>query len=119
MKDEFLKNIADVLENARRNAKAAVNFTMVYAYFEIGRMIVEEEQNGASRAAYGKQILQELSQYLTAQFGKGFSVANLKNIRQFTAFTHTIKLAKQCLANLRIYPSQKQAGVFASVGPIT
>jgi len=83
MKDEFLKNIADVLENARRNAKAAVNFTMVYAYFEIGRMIVEEEQNGANRAAYGKQILQELSQYLTAQFGKGFSVANLKNIRQF------------------------------------
>lgn len=83
MKDEFLKSIADVLENARRNAKAAVNFTMVYAYFKIGRMIVEEEQNGKNRAAYGKQILQELSQYLTAQFGKGFSVGNLKNIRQF------------------------------------
>ena len=61
----------------------AVNFTMVYAYFEIGRMIVEEEQNGKNRAAYGKQILQELSQYLTAQFGKGFSVDNLKLMRRF------------------------------------
>lgn len=56
---------------------------MVYAYFEIGRMIIEEEQNGKNRAAYGKQILQDLSEYLTAQFGKGFSVGNLKNIRQF------------------------------------
>lgn len=46
-------------------------------------MIIEEEQNGKNRAAYGKQILQELSEYLTAQFGKGFSVGNLKNIRQF------------------------------------
>lgn len=81
MKDEFLKSIADVLENARRNAKAAVNFTMVYAYFEIGRMIVEEEQNGKNRAAYGKQILRELSQYLTVQIGKGFSVDNLKLMR--------------------------------------
>lgn len=65
------------------NAKTAVNLTMVYAYFEIGRMIIEEEQNGKNRAAYGKQILQDLSEYLTAQFGKGFSVGNLKNIRQF------------------------------------
>lgn len=83
MNNEFLKNIADVLENARRSAKTAVNLSMVYAYFEIGRMIVEEEQNGEKRAAYGKQILRELSEYLTAQFGKGFSIANLKNIRQF------------------------------------
>ena len=83
MNDKFLKSITDVLENARKNAKTAVNLTMVYAYFEIGRIIVEEEQNGKNRAAYGKQILQELSEYLTAQFGKGFSVGNLKNIRQF------------------------------------
>lgn len=83
MNDGFLKSIVDILENARKNAKTAVNLTMVYAYFEIGRIIVEEEQNGKNRAAYGKQIVQELSEYLTAQFGKGFSVGNLKNIRQF------------------------------------
>lgn len=56
---------------------------MVYAYFEIGRMIVEEEQHGANRAAYGTQLLKELSTYLTKNFGKGFPVGNLKNIRQF------------------------------------
>lgn len=79
----FLINVADILKKAKQNAKTAVNLSMVYAYFEIGRIIVEEEQNGKNRAAYGKQILQELSDYLTAQFGKGFSVGNLKNIRQF------------------------------------
>ena len=56
---------------------------MVYAYFEIGRMLVEEEQHGANRAAYGKQILKELSAYLTKIYGKGFSVTNLKQMRQF------------------------------------
>ena len=79
----FLQNVADVLEQARKNAKTAVNLSMVYAYFEIGRMIVEEEQHGANRAAYGTQLLKELSAYLTEKYGKGFSVGNLKNIRQF------------------------------------
>lgn len=79
----FLENVANILEQARKNAKTAVNLSMVYAYYEIGRTIVEEEQNGQNRAAYGKQILQGLSEYLTEQFGKGFSVGNLKNIRQF------------------------------------
>ena len=60
----FLENVSEVLAQARKNAKTAVNLAMVYAYYEIGRMIVEEEQNGQNRAAYGKQILQELSQYL-------------------------------------------------------
>ena len=80
---ELFQNISAVLEQARRNAKTAVNLSMVYAYYEIGRMIVEEEQHGESRAAYGKQLLQNLSDFLTARYGKGFSVGNLKNIRQF------------------------------------
>lgn len=79
----FLENILQVLEKARKNAKTAVNLSMVYAYYEIGRMIVEEEQHGENRAAYGKQLLKGLSDYLTQNFGKGFSVGNLKNIRQF------------------------------------
>ena len=60
----FLENVSEVLAQARKNAKTAVNLAMVYAYYEIGRMIVEEEQHGQNRAAYGKQILQELSKYL-------------------------------------------------------
>lgn len=79
----FLENVSEVLAQARKNAKTAVNLAMVYAYYEIGRMIVEEEQNGQNRAAYGKQILQELSKYLNGKFGKGFSTTNLKQMRQF------------------------------------
>lgn len=56
---------------------------MVYTYFEIGRMIVEEEQNGNERAEYGKQILKELSKRLNTEFEKGFSQRNLEQMRQF------------------------------------
>ena len=56
---------------------------MVYAYFEIGKLIVEEEQHGADRAAYGTQLLKELSIYLIQQFGKGYSAENLKLMRRF------------------------------------
>ena len=80
---ELFQDISAVLEQARKNAKTAVNLSMVYAYYEIGRMIVEKEQQGESRAAYGKQLLQNLSDFLTDKYGKGFSVGNLKNIRQF------------------------------------
>lgn len=83
VKRDFLQGVSEVLAKARKNAKTAVNLSMVYAYFEIGRMIVEEEQHGANRAAYGKQILKELSAYLTKIYGKGFSVTNLKQMRQF------------------------------------
>ena len=56
---------------------------MVYAYFEIGRLIFEEEQNGKERATYGKYIITELSKYLTQHMGRGFSVTNLKQMRKF------------------------------------
>lgn len=76
-----MNNVSEVLEKTRENAKTAVNLSMVYAYYEIGRMIVEEEQHGENRAAYGKQIVQELSNYLVGKFGKGFSTTNLKLMR--------------------------------------
>ena len=75
--NQFLESVSAVLTQARKAAKTAVNLSMVYAYFEIGRMIIEEEQHGQDRAAYGKQILHELSIYLTRIYGKGFSVGNL------------------------------------------
>lgn len=80
---EFYQGISNLLETARKHAKTAVNTAMVYTYYEIGRRIVEEEQHGENRAAYGQQILQGLSDHLTKAFGKGYSVGNLKNIRQF------------------------------------
>lgn len=86
---EELKNkalfsqVVELLQNARQQVLRTVNSTMVCTYFEIGRMIVKEEQNGKDRAEYGKQLLKGLSEQLTNEFGKGFSVANLENIRKF------------------------------------
>ena len=80
---DFYNKVANLLKEARKSVVQTVNKTMVYTYFEIGRMIVEEEQNGKERAEYGKQILKELSKHLISSFGKGFSATNLKQMRQF------------------------------------
>ncbi len=72
-----------IVERARREAYAAINQTMVNAYWQLGKRIVEEEQRGKNRAEYGKQLLKQLSQSLTEEFGKGFSVQNLYGFRQF------------------------------------
>ena len=76
-------DIKNILEQAKANAVRAVNFAMVVAYWEIGRRIVEEEQQGEERSVYGETILKELSKRLTVDFGKGFSMANLDNFRKF------------------------------------
>ena len=83
IRNDFFDDIYKLLEDARKNVKKAVNLAMVYSYFEVGRKIVEEEQNGENRAQYGQYIMKELSEYLTKSFGKGFSVTNLKQMRQF------------------------------------
>ncbi len=80
---KFLTQVVDLLHSARSQVIRTVNHTMVATYFEIGRMIVEEEQDGKERAGYGKQILKELSSVLNKEFGKGFSVDNLENMRRF------------------------------------
>lgn len=81
--DNFFDRILDILKNARKQAKMALNISMVYSYYEVGRAIIEEEQNGKQRAEYGKAILKELSKRLTEILGKGFSVENLKLMRRF------------------------------------
>lgn len=60
----------------------AVQGRGVHAYFEVGRTIVEEEQAGSSRAAYGKQVLARVSERLTEEYGRGFSKKNVKQMRQ-------------------------------------
>ena len=84
--DKLYGEIRTVLEYARASAYRAVNFAMVQAYWQIGRLIVEDEQGGSARAEYGKAVLDELSERLTAEFGKGFDVRNLRNMRQFYLF---------------------------------
>ncbi len=79
----FINEIKNILHNAKSKIYQTVNNTMTATYWEIGRQIVEEEQQGKSRATYGKEILENLSTELTKEFGKGFSVDNLGNMRKF------------------------------------
>jgi len=81
--DGFYSKILDLLKSARKTVVQSVNKTIVDTYFEIGRLIVEEEQNGKSKAEYGQNLIAELSQKLTTEFGKGFSTTNLKQMRTF------------------------------------
>lgn len=75
--------IRRVLLDAERNVSHAVNTAMVYAYFEVGRLIVDDEQHGEVRAEYGKEILIHLSKRLTSEFGRVFSRQNLQNMKPF------------------------------------
>ena len=80
---DFYKKVVKLLKEARNSVVRTINKTMVYTYFEIGKIIVEEEQKGKTRAEYGTKLLKELSKRLVNEFGKGFSVTNLKQMRQF------------------------------------
>ena len=83
-------NIKFILEEAREKSYRTINSIMVSAYWEIGKLIVKEEQKGETRAGYGKKILQILSVKLTNEFGKSFSVRNLELMRAFyTAYAKT------------------------------
>lgn len=75
-------HVSDLIEEARNKVKTAVNTAMVYTYYEIGRYIVEDEQNGQQRAGYRKSVLKELSAKLTNRFGRGWSVETLTNCRK-------------------------------------
>ena len=82
MDRQFYEQIKHILETARQKAYTAANSAMVEAYWNIGRHIVER-QGGEDRAEYGSGLIKELSAQMTKDFGKGFTIANLKNMRQF------------------------------------
>ena len=75
--------IRALLLAARAQVRQTINTAMVQTYWHIGRMIVEDEQGGQKRAAYGKQVLPELAKRLSEEFGSGFSAQSLWNYRQF------------------------------------
>lgn len=82
-REALYSQISQLIELARRQIQRSVNTAMVSTYWQIGRLIVEHEQRGESRAAYGQQQLGHLAQRLTDAFGKGFDVSNLRNMRRF------------------------------------
>jgi len=77
--DRFIEDVKTILEQARQKAYSATAYSMIEAYWKIGKRIVEQEQEGKNRADYGKEIINRLS----AELGKGFSSRTLRDYRQF------------------------------------
>jgi hypothetical protein len=73
----LFRSVRELIEESRGQVVRNVNTIMIYTYYHIGKMIVEEEQSGHTRAAYAESILKDLSSALTAEYGKGYSVRNL------------------------------------------
>ena len=106
--DALFENISKLIDEARKHVKTTVNTAMAYTYFGVGKYIIEDEQQGEKRAAYGKAVLKNLSVRLTDKYGKGWSVATLKNAKKFyrvySKKANSVcpigdKKAKPCLAN--------------------
>lgn len=112
---QLLNNISALLESARSKVVATVNHTMVLTYFEIGRMIVEEEQNGQNRAEYGKSLLKDLSIGLTQKFGRGFSEDNLGNMRKFYLNYNQNSISETPSRKLKIESSETPSIQFENV----
>lgn len=108
LRGEFYRSVAEILQNARSNAYRAVNFAMVEAYWQVGRMIVEEEQHGKKRAGYGEALIHSLSERLTLDFGKGFNVSNLWAFKQFYAAFPILRTV--CGESFGIHPTEQNTG---------
>lgn len=91
----FFNSIREVILISRQKVYRSVNFVLLETYWNIGKLIVEEEQQGEVRAIYGSSLLKNLSKELTLEFGKGFDYTNLTNMRKFylsfQILTHCVK----------------------------
>lgn len=83
IEQNFIADIKNIVQGARKQTYAAINFYMVEAYYKIGERIVMEEQKGEYKAEYGTFLIRELSKRLTEEHGRGFDISNVKNFRQF------------------------------------
>lgn len=81
--ESLYSNVKQIIEEARSTVYKTANFAMVQAYWHIGKLIIEEEQNGKQRAEYGQEVIKQLSEKLTKSYGKGFNERNLWYMKQF------------------------------------
>lgn len=122
----FFENVANIITEARKFVGRTADITMCIAYFEIGRLIVEEEQDGLARAKYGKGLILELSKFLTETLGRGYSEGTLKNARKFYTVYAPIIVEKIPIENLEkenllayFNNSSKRQTMFAEFIPFT
>ncbi|MDD3860139.1 MAG: PDDEXK nuclease domain-containing protein [Candidatus Paceibacterota bacterium] len=114
--NQLFGKIAGLLNEARKFIVKNVNQTIVLTYFEIGKLIVEEEQEGKERAEYGKSVLKELSQKLTDEFGKGYSVYNLERMRNFyLVFRDRIAETEKSASVMRKSDEEKSASMMRKI----
>ena len=111
----LIGGIAELLEAARRNAARTVNALMTATYWEIGRRIVEFEQQGKDRAGYGEQLLDQLSADLTSRFGRGFGRRNLFQIRAFyLAYRSIVQTSSAQLVKEQTLSAQSGARILST-----
>ncbi len=93
----LLTALRELIQQGRQRALRAVDMVQVKTCWEVGRHIVEFEQGGESRAAYGKRLLPQLAEALTREFGKGFDASNLRHMRAF--FQAFPRFGTHCVLN--------------------
>lgn len=105
--DNLLVNdLRSIVSKARSKAFAAVNYSLVERNWRIGQRIVEQEQNGASRAEYGKHVIEVASAALTEEFGKGFSETNIRTFRKFFLIFNNLEIQQTLSAEFNL-PKQQ------------
>ena len=105
--DNMLVNdLRSIVSKARSKAFAAVNYSLVERNWRIGQRIVEQEQNGASRAEYGKHVIEVASAALTEEFGKGFSETNIRTFRKFFLIFNNLEIQQTLSAESNL-PKQQ------------
>ena len=108
--DGLVGGIGAVLQEARRTSARVVNALLTATYWEIGRRIVEHEQQGEARAAYGKKVLERLASDLTARYGRGFGVVNLSQMKKSTGSGLRREFFRHRLKNRRSLAPPANAG---------
>ncbi|SIS48493.1 Protein of unknown function [Chryseobacterium shigense] len=81
--DSLFQSVKEIIRQSHEKVFRIANSTLLFAYWQIGKLIAEDEQQGKERAEYGKQTLKNLSKKLSLEFGKGFDYPNLSNMRKF------------------------------------
>jgi len=106
----FFNEVRGLIVSARQTVARGVDLVQVQANFEIGRRIVEQEQQGKGRAAYGEEVLKALADRLTLEFGKGFSQRNLASMRTFfLAYQDRQNILQSATAKLPVSPKSQTA----------
>lgn len=112
IQEDLYKAIAKLINKARDSIKNTVNLSMVYTYYEIGKRIFLEEQNGNKRADYGRSLMKNPSEKLTRDFGKGFSEDNLKLMRRFYIVYKDDKIGEPLVPEFNNYPLTSDGRIF-------